>query len=299
MIFSRTFEHNGRRLRLSSDETELIAESHVDVEDETAAMSSENEICSLSLSHSQIETGESITLSAQISGKNIAFIYMELFFHDIETDQYFGPILQEHVLSDSSNQIQGVTYPIWGEDFNLELEITPVLRVLTDGINAAFACMVPSGYGNQDYQVDGFYTKGESNISYRSRYHLNSLGDLTNMLIFKDQKGLSIPRALVMEPGDQFSLFVQVLKPAADESQKWQVSRCISPGLIYSGKPFQWLTEAPLQADYLLGLVIEDFDGERICRYAPFTLFNKQLENLEIEQESEQVYPPQESIFPE
>ena len=272
MDILRIFEVNGRTLKIASNETETPAASSVLETAVIAPGTGKFEISPLKLSSEKIAPGESLSLSAQISGSNIAFIYTEILFHDKDLDLYYGPVAQEYVFSENNQKVQGVKHPIWDTDINLTLDITPTMRVLTDGLDSAFAFMRPVSYGQVGYQLDGLFTRESAGNFHRATLKFNGAGEITDMLVFKKRGGHSAPHALTIKSGDQFTPFVQILTCPNAENPVWQAVRGISTVLTWQETAFHWVNEIPGAGDYMIGLVVQDLDGEQTRQYAPFTL---------------------------
>lgn len=272
MDIMRTFEHNGRALKVAAYEPEITAMPSLSGASVIAPGTGKFEIGPLNLSAEKIAPGESLTLCAQITGENIAFIYSEILLYDSELGHYYGPVAQEYVLSGKNTEVQGVIYPVWEAEIKLALNLSPSMRILSDGVDSAFAFMRPEGYGQASYQLEGLYNRAGSDSRRRARLKFGSAGEVSSMLIYKERGGRSAPHALTISSGDQFSPFVQILTCSSSEKPVWQVTRGISTALTWREAGFRWTEETPMPGEYLLGLVIQDLDGARTRQYAPFTL---------------------------
>ena len=264
----QTFDVNGALLKIISDESESETEPSNLRPDVIAPGTGAFEIAPLILSTQEIAPGESLSLSTRIYGDNIAFIYTELLIRDYELDQFYGPLLQEYVLSAKNAETQGLQRPVWDSNIDLNLNITPNLRVLTDGIDSAFAFMRPLNYAQDGYQLDGLYTREGTQKPRPARLKFNSAGDLTGMLVFKEKGGRLLPHDLTIYPGDQFAPYVQILTRLPE----WQISRGVSNTLTWHESGFRWINQTPVAGEYLLGLVVQDMDGELTRQYVPFSL---------------------------
>jgi len=272
MEIFRTFEHNGKVLQLSTYESELPVKPSAAGAPGSAPGTGKLEICQLDLSSEKISSGETLTLNAQISGSNIAFIYTELLFHDTALNQYYGPVAREYVRAGQDQEVRGVSHPHWEPSFNLSLMLTPGLRLLTDGVEYAFAFLLPEGYGNPDYRLDGLYVAAGGDIRRRARLTFDSAGEVKKMLAFKEQSGRLVPYDFTMSQDDQFSPFVHILTPPVDKNSDWQVARGLSTPLTFWGQPFHWVTDLPMPGEYLAGLLVQDLDWKLSRHYTSFTL---------------------------
>jgi hypothetical protein len=272
MDILRTFEVNGRILKIVSTEPETAAAPSVLETRVIAPGTRKFEIGPLKLSAEKIAPGESLSLSAPINGENIAFIYTEILFRDKDLNQYYGPVSQEYVLSRKNEQVQGVIYPVWDTDINLSYTITPTLRVLTDGVVSAFAFTRPVNYGQGGYLLDGIFVREDAIHPRHATLKFDDAGKITSALVFKEKGERSIPNALTFKAGDQFTPFVQILTRPSVETPVWQAARGISTALTWRQTPFHCVNETLIMGDYLLGLAVQDLDGELTRQYAPFKL---------------------------
>lgn len=272
MELFRTFEHHGQALQVLACEPDTPALSDYLETDVIAPGTGQFDIGPLTLSATEIVPGETLTLSAQIRGDNIAFIYTEILLADNELNQFYGPVAQEYVRSATNKEVQGVLHPVWDSEINLTLNITPGLRLLTDGIDSAFAFMRPAAYGQTGYQLEGLLTRAGAESQQRARLQFDSTGELINVLVYHERGGRSIPHAVTPGQGDRFSPFVQILTCLDAENPVWQVTRGMSNALTWQAAAPRWVEVAPIEGEYLIGLVVEDLDGVQTRQYAACSL---------------------------
>jgi len=271
MEIFQTFEHNGKSLQLARYETEGSPNLSM-AASQDAPGSGKIEIGQLSLSVAKIAPGESLSLTAQVSGNNIAFIYTEILLHDKELGQFYGPIAREYVRAERDIEVQGVSHPEWGTSLNLTVTLIPGMRTLSDGVNSAFACLLPTTYAGHAYQLDGLYTSVDGATQRRARLTFDDAGQLKKVMAFKKQGNSFLPHGLTLAKGDQFNPFVEILTPPSGQNQTWQASRALSTTLTYQGQPFGLNTETLMSTEYLAGLLVQDLDGTLTRQYTPFTL---------------------------
>jgi len=230
------------------------------------------QINTLQLAADTIAQGESLKLSAQISGENIAFLFTEIYFKDQELDYYYGPLTQEHVRSTVEKEFNGLVHPVWDTEINLSLEIAPVIRVLTDGLNAAFAFMHPLEYAQEGCQLEGLFNKKDSGNANRARLKFDLDGEMTDKQIILEKRGRLMTHDLPIKSGDMFIPALHVLTTLNLGNPGKRPLQGISGTLTKLEDPFHWVDEAALPGDYLLGLVIEDFNGDQYHHYMPFMI---------------------------
>ena len=156
----QTFEHNGKVLQLITYEPESSKPAKVSTL--RAPGAGKLEIGNLNLS-------DEFTLTAQISGKNIAYIYTEILLKDRGLDQFYGPVAREHVPADRNKETRGISRPDWDETVKLAVRLRPSLRLLTDGVDSAFCFAAPEGYGTSDYRLGGLYTPADGAVPFARR----------------------------------------------------------------------------------------------------------------------------------
>lgn len=268
----RTFEHNGKVLQLSPFETGQPAKLAVGGTSAGAPGSGQFEIKMLSLSASKITAGETLTLEAQITGSHISYLYTEILLRDKEVDQYYGPVDQGFVHAERNKETRGVSRPDWEQMIKVTAPLRPAIRLLTDGAHFAFAFLRPEGYDSSDTQLEGLYSASGETTRRRAHLTFDAAGNIKKMLVFTGQGIRAMAHALTLKQGDQFSPFVQILKPPTAESPEWQVNKCISTWLTYGSEDLRMVNEPPLPGEYLAGLLVQDLDGKLTRQYTMFTL---------------------------
>jgi len=232
-------------------------------------------ISSMQLAAEKIAQGEPLDLSVQIFGENIAFLYTEIYYKDKELDYYYGPVTQEYLRSANEKESNGLVHPVWESEVNLSLKIAPVFRILTDGLSAAFAFMQPVGYSHEGSQLEGLFTKKGSGNSNRARLKFDDTGEMTDKRVIQEKHGRLVTHELAIKSGDQFIPAVQVLTAHNLSNPKMHPLQGISGTLTRQEESFHWVDEAAIPGDYLLGLVVEDFNGDKSHHYVPFTIERK------------------------
>ena len=267
----RTFEYNGKILQLAAYEPEPSAKP-IKAPSADAPGAGKFEIGPVSLSAEKIAAGETFTLTAQVAGKNIAFLYTEVLLHDKELNQLYGPVAREYIQAERNKESGGVSRPDWDDAINIATRLNPGLRLLTDGVDSAFGFLLPEGYGSSGYQLDGLYTSADGVTQRRARISFDSAGEITKVIAYKEQGGGAAPHALTFKPGDQFTPFIQILNPPEDGNLPWQVTTGLSTPLTFRGQPLRWEAAPLMPGDYLVGLLAQDLDGGLARQYAPLAV---------------------------
>ncbi len=265
MTVIQTFEHNGKVLQLITYESESPKPAKASTV--RAPGAGKFEI-------GQINLSDEFTLTAQVTGKNIAYIYTEILLKDKSLDQFYGPVAREHIHADRDKETGGISRPDWDDAINLAVTLRPSLTLLTDGVDSAFAFATPEGYGNPDHRLGGLYTPAGGAAPRRARITFDSNGETKEIVVFKEQGRRSTPHALTPKQDDQFAPFVQILtQPArAAENGKWEVTTALSTPLTFREQPLQLITEYPMPAEYLVGILVQDLDGGFTRKYIPLAI---------------------------
>jgi hypothetical protein len=264
----RTFTYSGKELQLATYEPEALIKPRPSPLI-GAPGAGKFEIGPVRLSAAKISPGETCTLTAQVTGKNIAFIYTEVLFHDQGLNQLYGPVMREYLQAERNKVIGGVSHPAWDPAISVTVRLSPGLRLLTDGTASAFGFLLPESYTSPAYRLDGLYTPAGGSTPRRARLSFDRAGHATQVVVYKDPRGRTAPHAGAPKPGDQFTPFVQILTPPGDMNLTWQVTTGLSTPLTWRAQPLCWTTEPPLPGDYLVGLLVQDLDGNLTRQYAP------------------------------
>ncbi|MBA4385753.1 MAG: hypothetical protein C0410_13530 [Anaerolinea sp.] len=275
MELTRTFIVNDWEVKIAFIEPEKGSTPSKTVNSAGAPGSGNYRISSMKLSAEKIAPGEALDLSVQLFGENIAFLYTEIYFKDQELDYYYGPVTKEYVRSAHEKTINGLVHPVWDSEINLSLKIKPVFHVLTDGLNAAFAFMQPVGYSQDGGQLEGLFTKKGSGNSNRARLKFDDSGELIDKRVIQEKRGRLVTHELAIKAGDQFIPAVKVLTALNLTNPRMHTLHGISGTLTKLEESFHWVDEAAIPGDYLLGLVVEDFNGDKTHHYVPFEIERK------------------------
>ncbi|MCA1899347.1 MAG: hypothetical protein LDL50_01435, partial [Chloroflexi bacterium] len=173
MTLLKTFEHKGRALKLSAYDAPAKPAKKQPVR--RAPGAGGFEVTQLAFNDN--------TLTAQISGVGVAYLFAEILMKDGET--CYGPVLREYILADSDKETGGILRPDWGNPIRLSIPLRPSLTLLTDGVDSAFAFCLPTGYRVSGCRLDGQFTAAESQS--RARLVFDGDGNIKEILAFKQE----------------------------------------------------------------------------------------------------------------
>jgi len=267
----QTFDYKGKVLQLATAEAESVDKLAKSPSNKAPGIG-KFEIGSINLSAKKIVAGEEFTLTAQIKGKNIAYIYSEILFHDKDLHQFYGPVAREYIQADRNKESSGVSHPLWDDEINLTVRLNPSLRLLTDGADSAFGFLVPAGYGSSESHLDGLYIPVDGVAKHRAQITFDNAGKTIAVTAYKEQGRRVTPHALTFKKGGKFIPSIQILTGPAHETQNWQITKGFSTSLTFQNQPLCWIEESLMPGDYLVGLLVQDLDGGLTRKYAPLTV---------------------------
>ncbi|MDD4465237.1 MAG: clostripain-related cysteine peptidase [Dehalococcoidales bacterium] len=206
-----------------------------------------------------------VTLTADISGQNIGYIYLFAGFLDEQSNSLFIAD-RDYIESPDIRLIDGVYYPDWGEgDFTLEFAWEPIVFAINDENNSVIALFNPESYGltaeEAVYSVDGIYHFTGDNTECYARMYF-SAGEMQKVVGFTGSDGSGAPREITTEKGDSFT----VLDNWLDLDSFGNVINADTKRggtLTFTSSVFTWeVLDAPA-GSYKVGFVVEDLDGKR------------------------------------
>jgi len=222
-------------------------------------------VAELQSSSTEVGPGDTVTLSADISGANIGHIYLFVGYYDAGSNSVFVAD-QDYLESDQSRTVDGVYYPDWGAgDFTLRFEWEPVVFAVSDGATMVPALFKPEDYGRPYeeaiYAVDGVYTFVESGEQLRARL-LFVDGVMRQAFGFTGDIEAGAPREITPVVGDRFTVMDEWLD--LDSNGK-VTGRSLAEGatLTFGSQMFTWETLDAAAGDYVVGFVVEDLDGNQ------------------------------------
>ncbi len=222
-------------------------------------------ISALQASASEVAPGESITLTADISGQNIGHIYLFVGYYDPGSNSVFVAD-QDYLESAETRQVNGVYYPDWGEgDFTLRFEWEPIVFAIDDGGTLAPSLFKPEDYGRSYeeavYTVDGIYTFADTGEQLPAQL-LFIDGVMRQAYGFTGASEASAPREITPVAGDSFTILEEWLDL---DSTGRVTGRSLETGttLTFGSKMFTWETMDAAVGNYVIGFVVEDLDGNQ------------------------------------
>lgn len=228
-------------------------------------------VSKISLSSSKASPGQAVTISADIKGKNIGYIYLFVGYYDQASNSVFVADT-DYLESGDTRQLNGVYYPQWSQDseFNLKYSWDPTVFAVGDGQNTYLAWFEPQSFGasfeDAVYTVDGTYTFASTGKTQFARLYFSN-GQMTHVYGLAGDGATGAPREITPQTGDQFTL-----------KERWydlnsngkfdHTTNVDGQTLTFSGQPFTWEQQYAPQGYYMVGFIVEDMDGKRTGIYA-------------------------------
>jgi hypothetical protein len=233
------------------------------------------EVSNIQASASEAAPGQPVTLSMDITGENIGYIYLMVGIHDSAANSIFLAD-NDYLESPETRELEGIYYPVWGENetFSIELEWEPTLFAINDGSASVLALFKPETYGAiaQDavYSVDGMYTFADGSETRYARLYFQD-GALRQVFGFTGQTETGSPREIIPQSGDTFT----VLETWLDLDSSGKVTQSSTQGgqSVTFGNNMFTLEEvfAPV-GEYLVGIIVADLDGNSYPAYTTISV---------------------------
>ena len=216
-----------------------------------------------------------MVLSTDIRGQNIGYIYLFIGFYDRASNSIFVADT-DYLESSDTREIGGIYYPVWpeGMEFTLEFLWEPLMFAISDGAGSVVTMLSPQSYGASPdqavYTVDGIYTYAQDGESRYARLYFSD-GVLRQVFGFTGEGGVGAPREILPQQGDS----VTVLEKWMDLDQQGKVVQNVTQEggtLVFGDQMFTWEELDAAPGDYIVGLIVEDLDGNAHEAYQRVTV---------------------------
>ena len=227
-------------------------------------------ISNLELSTDNITIEDVCTMTADITGTNIAYIYLFVGYYDEESDSILIAD-KDYIEADDTREIDGIYYPDWSGEETIELEFDwePILFSLDDGERDEFCLLEPVDYGfyaeDAKYMVEGTYHSGDGKISRYAQIYFDADGQIIMMYAFTPMLTGGAPYAVRPRAGDRFTVYETWIEytDAGDEIYVREEGGT----LTFGDSPLEWYDFDAYPGFYIIGFIVEDFDGNIVEAY--------------------------------
>ncbi|MBN2548304.1 MAG: hypothetical protein JXB15_04035 [Anaerolineales bacterium] len=262
MAVIRTYFHHEREFHIFSvKESDPFAGLEMDV---AAPGAGKISFSPIQLSAQEVKAGKGLEVTATISGENIAYVFNELWLYDPPQKQAYGPLWRGYIETPRRRFFFGWKRPVWSDTQDLSFTIKPGLRCLTDGAAASLTCLVPEKYGLKDNDsplvTSGEMISADSGKRRKARLFFDDERRLRKVIGYSGRGGFGSPRAMVLQPSDQFIPELSILS-ALEEGGQWPEKSALGDPLTFGEAGLTWIDEEPIAGSYLVGFAVQDLDG--------------------------------------
>lgn len=233
------------------------------------------DISNLNVSSRTASPGRPVTLSAEVRGTNIGYIYLFVGYYDAEANSIFVADT-DYLQSDTTRELNGVYYPDWGDTAvrTVQFQWEPIVFGLSDGTDTEMALFTPEEFGSSGkkalYSVEGVYTFADGSGSRYAVLNFRN-GVLKQVLGFKGTDQSGAPHDITPVQGDRFTLLERWIDLGAS-GQGSQTVRQQGATLTFGEEPFVWEEMNAADGDYVVGFIVEDMDGNTYQAYETITV---------------------------
>jgi hypothetical protein len=114
--------------------------------------------------------------------------------------------------------------------------------------------------------VDGLYTYADGSETRYARLYFSD-GDLRQVFGFTGEGGTGLPREIVPETGDRFTV-LETWEDLDAQGNIEQVTTQEGGTLTFGDRMFAWQDLDAAAGQYIVGFVVEDLDGNAYASYA-------------------------------
>ncbi len=234
-------------------------------------------IKSIKVSAHKIGPEGKIKMSTEITGANVAYIYYYVSYFDKDYGSYLTADMG-FINAETTKEIGGIFYPDWGDGRVIPIEYTwePTLYYISDGktANDQFAFFEPEVYAGDEstntYTVRGTYTYLKSGKQTEARLRFTGDGTLQNVFSFNGAGGAGAPREITPQKGDTFTITEEWLE--FDVNPDGVFSDYDGGTMTFGKKPFEMTPYYAYSGDYIIGIIVEDLNGNTTEDYAEVTV---------------------------
>lgn len=234
-------------------------------------------IKSIKVSAHKIGPEGKIKMSTEITGANVAYIYYYVSYFDKDYGSYLTADMG-FINAETTKEIGGIFYPDWGDGRVIPIEYTwePTLYYISDGkaANDQFAFFEPEVYGGDEstntYTVRGTYTYLKSGKQTEARLRFTGDGTLQNVFSFNGAGGAGAPREITPQKGDTFTITEEWLE--FDVNPDGVFSDYDGGTMTFGKKPFEMTPYYAYSGDYIIGIIVEDLNGNTTEDYVEVTV---------------------------
>lgn len=236
-------------------------------------LGSEIQIDPLQLSAKSIAPGDSVSIQTEISGGQIAYIYLLMLFQKDENNYLIYNM--DFIQGNDTREEDGVYYPVWdlsNEKIPINLKWIPRADGVCNGETCAFTWLEPETYGEKKgdivYSAAGKYIFSEDKLIRDARMFFRN--DTTQMNRINGYTG-SPTSGIAISPihpaaGDSWQVLETWIEHTSDG--KFKFSYHESNKIPFGNKPFYFAQQVPNNCKYRVAIMVKDMDGNDYYQFA-------------------------------
>ncbi len=234
-------------------------------------------IAPITISASEIGPDGSVTLSTEVTGSNVGYIYYYISYYDETSGSYLTADM-DFISAETTKESGGIFYPDWGNEgvIPIEFDWEPTLFYMSDGneANDQFAFFEPSVYGADQsgdiYTVRGVYTFTQDGTQVEAVMEFSGDGEMQNIFGFDGEGGSGAPHQITPQSGDTFTIYDEWLE--FDQNPEGALTDYLGGTMTFGDAPFKFVPYYAFSGNYTLGIVVEDLNGNRTAEYIELTV---------------------------
>lgn len=233
----------------------------------------ELKISPITVSADTIAAGETTTLEADIEGSGIAYLYLFVGYLDASANA-IKVVDMDFLDPGAIQEMDGVIYPDFGEESQLPIgfEWQPGFYALTTGGQNGITLFTPEDFGSDEtdatYSLDGIYTSQEGQQRYARLFF--SGGMLVSALGFAGEDDSGAAREFIPLAGDSFTVLEEWIDLNAADEDAYQTRE--GDTFVIGEDGLTWQDASAPAGDYVVGFIVEDFDGNTYEEYTLITV---------------------------
>jgi hypothetical protein len=256
-----------------TDFTQAVSESAPQANANVAAPGAgEITIAPIKASAKRIGPDGKVTLSTEITGTNVGYVYYYVSYFDKKSQSYLTADMG-FISADTTMQSGGIYYPDWGTEKTIPIEFTwePTLYYMSDGTEAndQFAFFEPEIYGVDEntttYIVHGTYKFVDDGSEMDAAIRFTGDNKMQSVFGFNGENGTGAPREITPQPGDTFTITEQWLD--FDKNPDGEFVDYTGGTMTFGDKGFEMVPYYAYTGNYTLGIIVEDLNGNRTEEY--------------------------------
>jgi hypothetical protein len=255
-----------------TDFSQAVAESAPDASAEiTAPGSGDFTIAPLTVSASEVSLDGILTITTEITGSNIAYVYYSVSYWNDEYGSYLTADSGYLNSADGILEIGGVNYPNWGDKgVAIEYAWKPLLYYMSDGneANDQFALFAPTVYSTETiatFTVRGTYTFTDSGNTMSAKMNFVE-GKMQSVWGFTgDSDSSGAWSEIKPNPGDTFTITNEWLQ--FDKNPEGEFVDYPGGTMTFGDTPFTVAEYYAFTGKYSIGIGVQDFDGNTVWEF--------------------------------